>query len=274
MEIAAVIAAFVILAAITVAARSMFQSRAHGFVFVPDAEDGPMRSAEVGATIRNVDSDPPWIVVDHAIESIIAEGWPGRLWKVSILEAAGEQPIRPARYTRAVAVRVLEELPTSILFGAHGEEVCRVIERAARVSVEDVRLLAEAARPAAREAYSQAWNRWLGEVEPDSPNRGQDHSDTLAVILVPGGARFPIGVGLTVLYSVLSDRARSLVGDVAFVVDEEGDQSFAPEWAAVSDAFLQAAMALGAPQLMSTEERELLLSAWKSVQENGQYEPR
>jgi hypothetical protein len=55
---------------------------------------------------------------------------------------------------------------------------------------------------------------------------------------------------------------------VAFVVDEEGNQSFVPEWAAVSDAFLQAAMAYGAPQLMSPAERELLLSAWKSVQGN------
>src|SRR6188474_3531211 len=88
--------------------RSIVRPRSHGFVFVPDTEDGPMRSAETGATIRNVVSGPPWIVVDHAIESIIADGWPGRLWKVSILEAAGEQPMRTAPYTRAVAVRVLE----------------------------------------------------------------------------------------------------------------------------------------------------------------------
>ena len=59
---------------------SWFRRRAQGFVFVADADDGPMRDAAAGKTIRNTDDAPPWIVVDQAIESIVVSKWPGKLW--------------------------------------------------------------------------------------------------------------------------------------------------------------------------------------------------
>ena len=229
-----------------------------GFVFVSDADDGPMTKAEVGAIVRNVDHGPPWIVVGHFIESIVVARWPGRLWRVAIIEPASEQPNATAPYTRAVAVRVLEEQPVAQLFGSHGDAVCNVIGKARDLTLEDVLMLGDAV-PEARDAYSRTWNLWLAQVEPDSIHRGEDHSDTLAV---SGGARSPIGGGFTVLYSVLTARARSLVGDAAFVTDEEGEQSFASDWAAVSDAFLHAALAFGAPELLSSDDRKLLTSAW------------
>jgi len=205
-----------------------------GFAYVADAESGPMAAAAAGAKVRNPDGGPPWIVVDHGLESIVVSKWPGKLWKVEILKAAKEQPNESANYTRAVAVRVIEELPPAVLFGPHGDAVLEVIERARSAT------LRHALHPEAREIYSRAWNRWLGTSH-------QDHRDTLAVS--PG--RSPIGAGFTVIYSVLSSRA-------TFVVDDDGDATLTPEWAAVADAFLHAAMAVGAPELLSPSEVEIL----------------
>jgi hypothetical protein len=231
-----------------------------GLVFVSDADDGPMRSARAGATIRNTDGGPPWIVVDHSIESVIVAKWPGRLWKVEILEAAREQPNDGVNYTRAVSVRVIEELPVSELFGPHGARVCAVIERARALTADDLAVLGANGHPLARAAYSSGWRKWLGRGEPAPGDSSEDHADTLAV---PGGARSPIHSGFTVLHSVLAKRARGLVGDAAFVVDEEGNQSFTPPWASAADAFLHAAMAFGAPELLSPADREALTQAWR-----------
>jgi hypothetical protein len=248
--------------------KALFGKAEQGFVYVADVDDGPMKNAAAGATMRTVDRRPPWIVVDDSVEVIIVADWPGRLWKVEILDKAEEQPLSYARYTRAHAVRVLEEVPVSILFGAHGDAVCELLERAGRIELEDVARIGAAVHPRAGETYSRVWERWIGAEVPDSPHRGVDHSRTLAV---PSDhrTRSPIGHGLTVLYAVLSDRAQVVAGDAAFVVNEDeadyeqDDASLAPEWAAAAQAFLHAAMAFGAPELLSDDEREVLTAAFQ-----------
>lgn len=239
---------------------SILRGGRSGLVFVSDADDGPMRSAKVGATIRNADGGPPWIVVDHSVESVIVTKWPGRLWKVEILEAAREQPHAGVNYTRAVSVRVIGEMAVSELFGPYGSGVCAVIERARALTTDDLAVLGASGHPLARAAYSRGWRKWLGSGEPEPGHSSEDHADTLAV---SGGVRSPIHSGFTVLHSVLAERARRLVGDAAFVVDDEGNQAFTPVWASAADALLHAAMALGAPELLAPADREALTQAWR-----------
>ena len=243
---------------------ALFGWLAEGLVYVPDVEPSPMKNAAVGAIVRTIDRRPPWIVVDDSIDSIVVAKWPGRVWRVEILDKASEQPLPHAHYTRAHAVRVLEEVPAPILFGAHGDAVCEVIERARRITLEDVVQIGAVVPPDAPETYSSAWKRWIEETLPGSPHRGLDHFHTLAI---PSDyrTRSPIGHGFTVLYSALSDRARELVGEAAFLVDEEGDVSFTPEWAVVCEAFLHAAMAFRAPELMPVADRDLLIAAFRHV---------
>jgi hypothetical protein len=220
-----------------------------------------MRSAKAGATVRNANGGPPWIVVDHSVESVIVTKWPGRLWKVEILEVAREQPNAGVNYTRAVSVRVIEERAVSELFGPHGERVWAMIERAGALTTDDLAVLGSSGHTLARAAYSRAWRKWLGCGEPESGDSSEDYADTLAV---PGGARSPIHSGFTVLHSVLAERARGLTGDAAFVVDDEGNQSFSPAWALAADVYLHAAMAFGAPELLSPADREALTRAWRT----------
>lgn len=217
-----------------------------------------MRSARAGAIIRNADGGPPWMVVDHSIESVVVAKWPGRLWRVEVLEAAAEQPFPGSHYTRAVSVKVIGEHPVSKLFGPNGQLVCRVIEAAGALTIEDVTLLAKTGHPEARRVYSRVWSRWLGRPAAEGD---ESHADALAA---PGnaGGRSPIGCGFTVLHSVLTRHARTLAGDAAFVMDDEGDPVFTPLWASATDAFLHAALALGAPELITLTDREILTAAW------------
>lgn len=231
-----------------------------GFVFASLADAGEWARAVPGQVIRNPSSAPPWIVVDHSIQSVVAARWPGRLWEVEILQKAPDQPRVGAGYTRAVAVRVGQERPVSILFGPRGDGVLRVVERASSVRLSEVAELAARWSPDAREAYSRAWNRWIARVDPRSIHRGADHGNTLAVFA--GGTRSPIGIGFTVLHDVFARRARELAGDDAFVTDDEGDVCLADPWAKAANVLLHAAMALGAPDLVPEPDRAALLGAW------------
>lgn len=233
-----------------------------GFVFASLARDDEMVHAEPGRIVRNATAGRPWIVVARGIESVLGAGWPGRLWEVEVLEAASDQPREGAGYTRAVAVRVVRELPPSILFGEHGDDVLRVIEKAAVLEPDEAVELGARSAGAAREAYARAWEAWLAKVEPGNFHRGSDHGDTLAVFA--GGTRSPIGIGLTVLHDVLTRRAREVAGEAAFTTDEEeGEMYLSSPWSEASGPLLQAAMAFGAPELVSDPDRRAMLDAWE-----------
>jgi hypothetical protein len=213
-----------------------------GLVFASASGDAAWADAAPGRVIRGAAAGPPWIVVCHGIQHVLGAGWPGRLWEVEILEAAADQPLEGAGYTRAVAVRVLRELPVAMMFGAHGDDVLRVIARAASLEPGEAAALASRTTAAAREAYSRAWNAWLTLMKPDSIHLGTDHANTLAV--PSAGTDSPIGHGFMIIYQALNLRARDVAGDAAFEVDGEGEVLFAPPWSGASWALLDAAMAL------------------------------
>lgn len=103
-----------------------------------------MAGAAVGTRIRTPSLDPPWIVVDHAMETVIAARWPGRLLHVATVPPDGGQEraalgraAQDLRATRVFAVDVLAELPPGILFGRHGEAVAEVLERARRMVTQE-----------------------------------------------------------------------------------------------------------------------------------------
>jgi hypothetical protein len=233
-----------------------------GFVFVPDISDSVMKYASVDATMQNPNKLPPWIVVDHSLESIVVAKWPGRLWKVKIIETAPEQPNISAKYTRATAVQILEERSVSELFGRHGEVVCKIIEKAQNLQFNEVQMLGDAKNQLATEAYSRAWKNWLAQVMPTSGHSEDDLCSILAIYALDKAKKSPVNHGFTVLYDIVSQRAQILVGDAAFEIDNEGDRAFTPVWFRIFHVFLHAAMAYGAPEIMSSTDNELLKSAW------------
>ena len=235
----------------------------NGYVYVPNSDPGVFAGAAWGTVVRKPDRSPPWIVVDHTIESAVVARWPGRLWRVAVLDADGvEQVSAHANYTRALAVKVIEEVPASRLFGENGEAVVAVLSVASHLDLPTAERLAELRHPEADEAYSRAWRRWLSRIGSGSVHGQSDFSGTLAA--GQGSSRSPLNCGLSLVYRAVWDRAEVVVGPGAFVEDNEGERALGPVWGATASALLDAAMALGAPSVVS-EDASVLTEAWKVV---------
>lgn len=234
-----------------------------GYVYVPDSDPGVFAGAAGGAVVRKSDRSPPWIVVDHTIESALVARWPGRLWRVSVLDAEGiEQASAHAHYTRALAVKVVEEVPASRLFGEHGGAVVAVLSFASRLDVAAAERLAQLRHPEADRAYSRAWRRWLDRVGSGSAHDAPDYSGTLAA--GQGPSRSPLNCGLSLVYRAVWERAEVVAGPGAFVEDAEGERALVPVWGTAASALLDAALALGAPSV-AAEDEAVLTAAWMAV---------
>ena len=242
-----------------------------GYVYVPDSDPGVFAGAARGMVVRKPDRSPPWIVVDHAIESAVIARWPGRLWRVLVFDADGvEQASAHANYTRALAVKVVEEVPASRLFGEHGEAVVAVLSFASGLDAATAERLAELRHPEANQAYSRAFRRWLDRVGCGSVHGESDFSGTLEA--GQGPSRSPLNCGLSLVYRVVWDRAEVVAGPGAFVEDDEGERALGPVWGAAASALLDAAMALGAPSVVS-EDAGVLTAAWKPVGDSANASP-
>ena len=192
-----------------------------GYVYVADEHEVVMTRAAPGARIELPSRSPPWIVVDHAIDSVLVARWPGKLWFVVDVDANGIDQANPnAHYTRAYAVTVQRQIPSWKLFGDYGKSVCSVIAAAAQLSVDQVRMLANLRHPDADHAYSLAWETWLTRQGFADVGESSVRSGTLAAP-APGRSRSPINCGLTVLHTTIWNRANMLVGSSAFIQDED-----------------------------------------------------
>jgi len=229
-----------------------------GFVYTPDKEPGPLTLAKVG-DIVSTRVAPPWIVVDHAKDSIVFTNWPGTLWLVEVVEAAPRSDQITETYTRARTVRLLEKSSVAELFGPHGTSVENLLSQAARLELSEVAAMTSPV-PQSHAKYAQAWSKWLDKVG-DSSGLGHDHSRTLGV--GPRGYDSPIGRGFVLLFNVVHKRARELEGDSAFTVDSDGEVHFTTKWQFAFDSAMHAALAYGAPSLLSDIDRQLLAAPWE-----------
>jgi hypothetical protein len=241
-----------------------------GFIYVPDCEAGPMSQAQQGQVVQVEGRGPPWIVVDEVPASIILAKWPGTLWRAMIVEAAtvndqrirGGPPLPYARYTRCISVKVLEKMDLAVLFGKHGKEVLTVLSRAAALTREEANQFSSARHPGASDAYDRTFRRWC-----NAEGIRQDYYDnldgTLKIGSIPVGS--PINEGLNLVHLVVFDRAKAVDGANATHIDDEGEVDLLEPWAGCGSVHLDAALALGAPEFVTAEDRDILLSGWKHV---------
>lgn len=246
-----------------------------GFVYVSGDPDHPMAGAQVGERARMPSFDPPWIVVHHRLDAVLAVRWPGRLLRVRSVPAATEeervalegaaQNLRAgASYSRVFAVDVLEELRPAVLFGPNGDAVVEILERADQLTESVAGDLAVARHPDAGDAYRRAWDRWLSGQPNGAVYRDGDHAGVLAV---PGAGPVgsPIGHGFALVWRCVTGSARQRGGSAAFTVDEDDDEMLLEPWSTAGVALVESAMALGAPELVDDPDRAVLTAAWQAV---------
>ncbi|MFN3891379.1 MAG: hypothetical protein ACK4MV_13355 [Beijerinckiaceae bacterium] len=236
-----------------------------GYVYAAKGETGPMQDARVGGAVRLPDRGPPWIVVDFDLAKMTVTRWPGRLWRVRVMEAATERdqrvaggpPNDQANYVRAIAVRVLNEEDPARLFGPHGGALIALFDGAARITRDQAQRLARSRHADAAGAYDRAMRRWASGENLATPSADLDGALKI-------GGRSPINAALAVLHGILFERAHAIDGAHASS-ELDNDVSLVEPWATAAQTMGDAALAIGAPELMSMEDRAALVSAYAGV---------
>lgn len=233
-----------------------------GYIYVPGGTADPrFLKASEGDEIRNPTREAPYIVVSHSTDDVLVTDWPGTLWRAEVVDALKPQG-HTGDYTRAVAVRLIERVPTHTLFGSHGEGVAWVADRARDLTREEAALLAEARAPQAGQLYSKAWLNW-DNLAADK----RDYTEWEGIIGVGSEAPVsPVRRGLSAVFNCICARALETDGDDAWYTgdgpEEDPDMHLAEPWATASLALIEAAMALGAPDLLPVEDRAVLTAPW------------
>lgn len=238
-----------------------------GFLLVGRDDPGPLASAVLGETVAKPALGPPWFAVNHTLERVLLTAWPARLLRVAMLPASTPEEqanlefaasgIRAdAGYTRVLAVKVLEELSPSILFGPHGDRVAAIADAAAGLTLQQATWLARLRKRDAGPARDRVWQRWLRQRGPRSyVDEMQD----------PYGS--PIGGAMSLLFHLVWRSAKARGGPDAFRPDpepeEEGDEILQQPWYDASVSLIDAALAIGAPQLLEGDEGDVLCHAWR-----------
>jgi hypothetical protein len=105
----------------------------------------------------------------------------------------------------------------SDLFVRNGAAVVMVPIRVSLLTVTHFAALGREQDEKATHVHNLVWDHWLAETDVSSEFIGTDHSGTIAVgSKVP---RSPVGNTPSVLHAQLTNRARQLVGDEAFVTN-------------------------------------------------------
>ena len=246
--------------------RGLGRKRQTGFVYIADERrDLRFAGARAGDEIRNETRDAPWIVVDHALDGVLVTSWPGSVWEVDVVDAISPQN-HEGNYTRAVAVRILRQVAPHELFGPNGEAVVWILDRAAQLTREDAETLSQHRAADAGRIYSRAWLSWDG-----LPDDKRVFEDWEGIIGAGGPAPVsPIGRGLSAIFNSVCATAIRLFGDIAWYTTdgpevEDPDMHLAEPWYTASLALIEAAMALGAPDLLPEDARTTLTAPWHAL---------
>lgn len=243
-------------------------NKIQGFVYVTAQKDPKLFETSVGYKYIKADDQPPYIVVDHALDSVLVTKWPGRLLKVEVLNQANEKEINQGLvkniwYSRTLGVEILDELPISELFNPGGIIVVKILDFASTMNDADADCLAQFDISKAHQIYSDTWNAWLKTKDPSSIHLNNNHFDTLAIL--PKNSRRTLNNSFSVIANLVWDRAKEVLGEAAFTRDEEDEFILKKSRAHARSILTQAAMAHNAAAFISEENREILLAPWSSI---------
>jgi hypothetical protein len=246
--------------------RSLGRKRQTGFIYIADERrDLRFAGAAPGDVIRNETREAPWLVVNHTLDGVLVTDWPGSLWEAEVVDAINPQNHK-GDYTRAVAVRILRQVPPHELFGPNGEAVVWILDRTARLTREEAETLSRARAPEAGALYSRAWLNW-----PEMPDDKRVFEDWEGVIGAGGTIPpSPVGRGLSAVFNSVCANALRAFGDNAWYTTdgpevEDPDMHLAEPWYTAALCLLEAAMALGAPHLLSEADRKTLTAPWHAL---------
>ena len=243
----------------------------YGYVYVPNSDEGAFSDAPTRGIARNSNRKPPFIAVHRAMKTIIITRWPGKLLMVDIIDPVTKEDLSPTDffptmdstgYTRAVAVKIQEQVPIHKLFGQNGEQVVTLINAASNLTESQVSIISKHFIESNADLYDKAWNVWL---KGTTGLRCQSNSQYRDMLSSSGSSdSSPIGIGFRLISSTVFRRAEEIANDTAVLVDEEGEYELNVQWSRATSILLQAAMSYASESLLNEKEREMLLMPWKN----------
>lgn len=237
---------------------------------------GLFHGAVAGDTVKLSNRKPPFLVVYFAPHAPPITQWGGRLWRCEIIDAVSTEEefqrngfARPEeshrKFARAAEIRLIEDLPLTTLLGAHGARLAAVIDKAHTLTAAEAGRLAQARGANAVDVRARVFARWMaGRAMPQ--NRLVDGHGSLLSIGIEEDA--PARPAMTLVEHGATQSARAALNDDALLLVNFGDADAGEEdtllqpWASAAGALADAAMALGAPEIVTAEERAELLAGW------------
>jgi hypothetical protein len=190
---------------------------------------------------RRVPAGAGLLVHDHATEVL---RWPSSLWRVEDPQWA--RPVRSGdRWKRCRAFTVVEQAPTWLVAGPHGYAVQWVVNRARALTADQVAALVALPGDDEEPLSVALWKHWLQGHRGDSP----------------------VGCGLMTLVHAIDEAARRVGGPELFGLDQRDGVVVLsdPVWQDAGHAAYGAALAFGAPDLLSPEQNAVLARRWTTV---------
>ena len=230
-----------------------------GFIYVSDVKPGRLKDAKANDVISNPNAGPPWIVLYPKLRDVLVAHWPGKLWLVHVLERLEPQDHR-GNYTRCISVKLIREMDTHNLFGAHGRAVETILRYATGLTRVKAQHLSANRHAEAKALQSAGWHRWQEQVTRKPTTIREDMS---GVVKAANNLTSPVGYGLSLAHGGVWDSAKAIDGDAAFEEDED-DVWMVEPWAGAGSVMMDAVWALGAPDLFEEAECEKLLQAWNA----------
>ncbi len=234
-----------------------------GYMYLTVRDQPFFETAAPGAVLSLQGRAPPWLIVNHSIAKTLMPDWPGRLVTAEVLDPISDQEQRQysspisaqAGYTRAAAVRVIDELDIANLFGRNGHAVTRIINFATTLDEKCATALVRARHDAAEQIQKRVRERIANAV--------RRHGSGLAT---PFEQTSPLGA-LYFLDQVITKRAQALIGDRALEDDPDDPEGawLAEPWLGASLCLFDAALAFGAPEITTAEDRAALEKSWRDA---------
>jgi hypothetical protein len=243
--------------------QDLFTGGKVGDTYFTDEKIDLFASAKVGDTIIKPVQKPPYLVVDHVLDKILITKWPGVLYQVEILNPSEEKGInvglvKNVWYTRTFGVKIIDEIPIEILFGANGIQIKQILDLLKNLTEEQVNQLATYEVAQSQKIYAKAWKQWVSLTDKAYFNATDHYEKVLKAYPKNQNRVSPIGQGLSIIHGIFYQTARKLTQDEALEVDEDGEISLKPTWDRAQTHFLHAGMSYEDLHLLTEAEKKHL----------------
>lgn len=237
------------------------ENKIQGYIYVTTEDEELFIGAKVGDRIIKKDRKPPYLVVDHTLDRIVVNRWPGKLYRVEVLDqdsdverSINENLVENIWYTRTYGVQILEELDPFTLFGENGHSVAVIADFASAISLEQAKKLSTYSLDENRKIISKLWKNWTALTDPEYANQDIDWTDTIAEHPKGQDKVSPVGYALSLIYLRGFRRARELEDDNAIQFDEDENVYLVEKWQNVVSHLINVALSYETDGLLTDKE--------------------